>query len=377
MSKPLVVFLFRRSRAAELEIWRRGDGPGEFLYGLPFIDPEQFELSFVEGDDNSSDLRRRLCLPLEKWLERRVPIGFTMHIPWIHWDTISQADALVSTVDACGLPLGLFKRLGLLKAKLLYISQGLTHRIEELPAGPRKELFRHVYGNFLDAAERILVLGERSKISLAITFGIAIDKISVLPFGVDETFWTPAPTNAPPPSGPVLSIGSDPARDYSTLMAAVTALPPNSSLRFQIVTRLLSKGLHLGRVKVTTNHTPDELRELYRAAPFVIIPLRDVDQPSGQSATLQAMACGKAVILTRTSGLWGPSYMRHGKTCWLVPPSDPASLTTAICHLAAYPGLAKTIGKNARRLVETYYNQHFFSQGLTIHLCDLLNHPDR
>ena len=57
----------------------------------------------------------------------------------------------------------------------------------------------------------------------------------------------------------------------------------------------------------------DELRDLYRRAFCVVVPLIDSIQPSGQSVTLQAMACGTPVILTRTKGLWEDRELQHGK----------------------------------------------------------------
>jgi glycosyltransferase involved in cell wall biosynthesis len=38
------------------------------------------------------------------------------------------------------------------------------------------------------------------------------------------------------------------------------------------------------------------------------------------------MACGKAVILSDTAGLWDREQMRHGEICYLVRPGDPAAM---------------------------------------------------
>ena len=43
--------------------------------------------------------------------------------------------------------------------------------------------------------------------------------------------------------------------------------------------------------------------------------LKNVFQPSGYSVTLQAMACGKPVILTKTRGLWAPEIFVNFKNC--------------------------------------------------------------
>ena len=102
-----------------------------------------------------------------------------------------------------------------------------------------------------------------------------------------------------------------------------------------------------------------------------MIPLKDVDQPSGQSAALQAMACGKAVILTRTRGLWEAEHMRHMETCYLVDPADVDNLRHGIDYLWTNPREAQRIGENGRRLVENRYNACSLAQNLQRHVLEV------
>ena len=96
--------------------------------------------------------------------------------------------------------------------------------------------------------------------------------------------------------------------------------------------------------------------------------MRDIDQPSGQSASLQAMACGKAVVLTRTRGLWEGKYMRDRENCLLVRPNDPEELRKAMGFLADNPAEAERIGRNARRLIEERYTSREFAAMLGRHV---------
>jgi glycosyltransferase involved in cell wall biosynthesis len=98
------------------------------------------------------------------------------------------------------------------------------------------------------------------------------------------------------------------------------------------------------------------LRELYRQSSFVVVPLKESSQPQGQSVTLQAMACGKAVVLTRTAGLWSRSLMRHGVNCWLVPPGDCGALAAGIDRLANDAALCRRLGAAGRRTVEAHFS---------------------
>ena len=77
----------------------------------------------------------------------------------------------------------------------------------------------------------------------------------------------------------------------------------------------------------------DDIRRLYNRARAVIVPLKDVYQPSGYSVTLQAMSCGRPVVLTKTRGLWAPEHFIDGENCLLVPPGDAAALGAAISRL--------------------------------------------
>jgi len=110
-----------------------------------------------------------------------------------------------------------------------------------------------------------------------------------------------------------------------------------------------------------------------------LLPLLDVDFQAGITTILEAMAMGKAVVLTRTRGqcdvvvgpLWGPE-----RSVWpgdgprieassgiYVPPGDAASLRSAIKYLQSNPEVAETLGKNGRKLVEADYDvEHFASR---------------
>ena len=100
----------------------------------------------------------------------------------------------------------------------------------------------------------------------------------------------------------------------------------------------------------------EAIRDLYQGADFVVLPIRQTIQPSGQSACLQAMACGKAVILSEIAGLWDPQVMSDGKTCLLVAPGSVEALQDAVGSLMANPDRAREIGVNARAAVEKHFN---------------------
>jgi glycosyltransferase involved in cell wall biosynthesis len=67
-------------------------------------------------------------------------------------------------------------------------------------------------------------------------------------------------------------------------------------------------------------------------------------------ATIEAMAAGKPIVVTRSGGPQEIIEDRH--TGLLVSPADPDALAASICELLKDPGLAANLARNARREVE-------------------------
>jgi glycosyltransferase involved in cell wall biosynthesis len=106
------------------------------------------------------------------------------------------------------------------------------------------------------------------------------------------------------------------------------------------------------------------IRDMLRASRFVVLPIRQTIQPSGQSACLQAMACGKAVIVSKIRGLWDGRAMRHGKTCFLVEPGSVDALQQAVAKLLREPSLADRLGVAARAVIESHLNTTTMSNAM-------------
>ena len=345
-----VVWVYRRGRRRLLAEWQRGEGSSEFFYGLiPLRD--RYRVGFVEG--SSAPWFRRPWYAVERLFARRLGIGFALDLALRHLRTLNRARVVVSTVDTCGLPLGLLKRRGLLRPRLVYISQGLSDRIHAY--GPHRRLAQWCRGLVL-AADDHAALSAGAAHGLAAWLGVPVDRVRVLPFGTDHDFWHD--TRPDVAETRILSVGSDAGRDYPTLLAAIGTLPLHVVTRQPLV---LPAGAD---VRVTHEHTPGELRDLYSAARFVVTPLHDRDQPSGQSAALQAMACARAVILTRTRGWWGEDVLVDGDNCVLVRPGEADELRRAIRTLWEDPERCRRVGARARVTVERCFGEERFAESL-------------
>jgi glycosyltransferase involved in cell wall biosynthesis len=96
---------------------------------------------------------------------------------------------------------------------------------------------------------------------------------------------------------------------------------------------------------------PNEaVREAWGRALFGVIP-STWQEPFGIVA-LEAMAAGRAVVASRTGGL--ADIIAHEETGLLVPPSDPATLATAMRRLLDDAALRERLGTCARERMAEY-----------------------
>jgi glycosyltransferase involved in cell wall biosynthesis len=352
---PRVVFFFRGGRADLLDRVERGTGPDEFLYGMNHFTALGFETSFAEAAVGDGEALRRVLRPFETAISMFLGCGFSLANPWIHWRTLQEADVIVSTTDGNTLPLLALKSLGKLRCPVVAVTQGLFEMTERLGSKPWATLAVSRVADFMRQADRVAVLGEGDREGFCRVFGSEFsERVVDVQFGVDAQFWSPGPVAQ---RGPVLSVGSDVLRDYETLLEAAGDLP------LRIVTRL---PVTARNASTLVNGHVDEggLRQLYREAPCVVVPVKDQERDSGHSVTLQAMACGRPVILSDTRGLWDRDHLAHGENCYLVPPHDSIALRAMMERVLAAPDEAERIGANARRLVESRYTSRHFAEHL-------------
>ncbi len=130
-------------------------------------------------------------------------------------------------------------------------------------------------------------------------------------------------------------------RDWSEQMAR-EPLPPNVTFRQQLA--------------------PTELRDLYSKSRFVVIPLYDVDFDAGATAIAEAMAMGKALVLTRARGQ--VDFLRDGEHGLYIPPGDPLALRRAIEYLLGHPDEAERMGRAGRALVEERHSLDLYIERL-------------
>lgn len=176
----------------------------------------------------------------------------------------------------------------------------------------------------------VLTRWERGR--FAATWGVDPERVFVTPYC--HTL-SDADLAAPTSTRGGVFAGGNSLRDYGPLVAAAGELDVPVTLATKLVDGPLPANITAGPVPY------ERFFELLRNARAVVVPLADRnDRTAGQQTYLNAMALGKAVIVTDSPGV--REYVEDGRTGIVVPPNDPAALARAI-HWVLDPANAKAV----------------------------------
>jgi glycosyltransferase involved in cell wall biosynthesis len=179
------------------------------------------------------------------------------------------------------------------------------------------------------------------------TAGLPPSKVEFIYDSVDAEFFDPARAVGVAAGDYVFACGLE-NRDYATLTAAAANFA--GEIRVQASGYFSAEGkadaslpanLSINR----TRKSWDNLRADYAAARFVVVPLNAVPYAAGVNGLLEAMAMGKAAIVTDSPGLADYTAL---DSLIRVPPGDAARLAAAMQDLARDPAAAAERGRSNR-----------------------------
>lgn len=365
-----ILYLYTSGRKERLIDIELGNAPREFLHGYTYLRDQGFDVDYLETDHLA-----QAKWSLEFWklryqnnsCTRKLRIGNRSHYFVDQIDYLNTYDVIIATTDAIALGLAYFKRSRRLRAEIIYLSMGLASALNRIKRCSKTQFskFKAMCGLEISQFQKIWTAGKAEKDFFCSEYEQFKTKFVYSPWGVDLEFWHPSESGIDQGQY-ILFVGNDMNRDFVQLVEIAKQRP---TVNFVFVTtRLNSKNcsdnVRLYKGSLKNQYVSDvELRDLYSGAALVIIPLQESLQPSGQSVSLQAMACGCPVAITNTSGLWDPLLMRNGDTCILVTQGISEFLET-IDQLADKKKLFADIGHNARQLVVDHHDGEMYAAWL-------------
>ncbi len=215
----------------------------------------------------------------------------------------------------------------------------------------------------------ILTVSHNSRADIHDQLGVALDRLTVVPVGVDHTVFRPHGDVVKRPGRLMVTTSSDvPMKGLVPLLEAVAKLRVERPLELVVIGRPRPGGrvatalerLGLEDIVTTVSGVSDEaLARLYGEAEVAIVPslYEGFSLPA-----IEAMACAVPVVAT-TGGALPEVVGPDGEAALLVEPNDPDALVGAIRRLLDDPALRAAMGARGRERVMARFTWQVTARG--------------
>jgi len=252
-------------------------------------------------------------------------------------------DALFTNAENVAMPLALLLKTVARRPRHVTIAHRLTPKKKEV-------LFRWL--KLHHQMDTIFVYAATQREFARSVLGIPAEVVRLIAFHADHRFYRPL-AKAQVKENQICAAGLE-WRDYPTLVEAVAdasdlevklaAASPWSKHTSEVKDRVLPAHVDARRYEY------GELRDLYAESAFVVVPLYENDFQAGVTTILEAMAMGKAVLVTGTIGQ--TDVIEDGQNGLYVAPGSVDGWRKAIARLRSDAALRTRLGRAARRWLE-------------------------
>ncbi len=272
-------------------------------------------------------------------------------VAWAGFKRRRDYDSILVDLDHSGAILATLFKLSRTRRRLVVICHGKLSR----GWGARMTKMCRLHKQI----DRFVCYGPVAAERLVTKAGVPSSQVRLLRHPADHRFWRPSQAE---PEPLLVSAGMY-RRDYPTLVEAVRGL--NVRAYLAAFSPWVDPGRKAGVAAAPENVTflrlaPAELRDLYARALFVAVPLLETPSQAGTMVIYEAMAMGKALIVTGTTGEVALGLVKEGETGFYVRPGDVQGWREKVKFFLDHPEEAARMGRNARAIVENGLNQERF-----------------
>ena len=289
----------------------------EMFYGFHQISKKYKDSQIIELHDHQN-LINKIYIFIDRVMNKLTKLPFNMNniTSKKNFKVIIQSEYLIISNDRIAislLPLILLTKLFKKKINITFFVMGMfdkknINKLQQILSNAFIKILLRLVNNviFLGQEEFDIANNKFEKFS---------NKFYFLPFMVDFNFWKNE-DNSKQRDG-ILFIGNDSNREFDKVIKIATVL---KDIKFTIVSkyyRVNKIEVDLPNVEIIDGSwgnqklTDNELKEYYIKSKLVIIPLKESNQPSGQSVALQSMTTKTPVMITKTKGFWDISSFLH------------------------------------------------------------------
>ena len=346
-----VLYIFRRPIGDAIDLVKKGIHPDDFYYGYFHVSRRYPVFS---SDVQPSSLAQKAQYLADIFLSRIMDIGFSF-LPVLHLLSSARSSTILfSTADSYGLPLALYKKMGLFNVPFIYNTVGLYDGLIKKNNRFAKLLCQKA----LSSVDLITAGGSFYECTLLSKYlSIPIEKFTFIPFGIDTQFFKPEVSKKSKDF--ILTIGADKSRDWDLFFATASQFPKEN---FHIITTRNTFSSSIpSNVTIEYDLSPQQVRSRIHQSKFIVILSKLNFHFGGQSTIFRCMSCAKAMIFTETPGVEEYGF-ENNQHCIMVKINDKQSLYKAITRLNGSSTIRNTMGIKARQIIVKKYSIELYAQ---------------
>lgn len=322
---------------------KQGLKPASHLYGIDFLEKEGMQIAIVPFRKN------KFLLWLSDWLERVSPIPFgDLDQQWSALKSIKSCDLIYAPCQTQVWLLSYLKYVGIIKKPLVVLAHHpfTNGRLAKLRMPFLRMSFAatNAYPALSNVVSKEINAIAKKELSEPIFWGPQLD------FFVKEKR-----------TGNTIVVSGRTGRDFVTFgnAASKTNVPCTIICLKHSYREDFDRFSHNVQVKVNDNVLSyKELEELYLGAKALAIPFEYSKNLCGLTSLTDALALGKAVLMTRTEFI-DIDLEKEGIGIW-VDPADEEGWVKAINKLGNHGQLAEDMGIRARKFAEDGHDYNSF-----------------
>lgn len=341
----------------------------DFFYGLFAFDRDKYNIKIIEMEDHTGFLNNFLSV-IDKIFQKifSLPFYFSKLTTAQNFKILRNSKNVILVNESVGcsalLLLIVLKFFGNINSSLFVMGlYSKKLRYEKL-----RKLHNLIIKFFILFIDNVFFLG-KGELDKAKKIHKNSSKLIYFPFCIDTKFWyRDIEYMEKKSSNDIIFVGNDGNRDIKTLIN-IAKKTPELDYIFVSDNELL-KNLQIANVKIYNSSwansllTDLELKALYEESKLTILPLNNSTQPSGQSVTLQSMAVGTPVMITKTDGFWDIENFIDNKDLFFVSDNDVDLWIEKIRTVLSNNKLMSYVSLNAKEKTLNNYNLDNFYEKL-------------
>ena len=339
----------------------------EFFYSY-FYAKENFDnVNILEMENFEKNIKQSLLRKIDSFINKltKLPIYTYAIFKKKNLDVFNNSDFIIMANDRVAF--SCFPLIMLSKRKNKNISFFVMGLFNKDPRFRIQIILRNLLiKSMFNKVNKIFFLGKKEYTQAVENFNKFEEKFVFLPFSIDTSFWKSEENNSFENKKDILFIGNDGNRDYEFVVELAGRM---HEYNFHFITEKieqsekLSKNINLIKGSWGLEQLSDQqIREYYDKSKITIIPIKETNQPSGQSVALQSMSMRTPVIMTKVKGFWDEENFQDKKHLSFIKENKLDEWEYLIKDIYNNKEKYEYLAENGKKLIHSMYNIDKFDE---------------